>query len=173
MRADYMEKRTMERKEYDLKCLFEMVEEYPDDPRHIYYIAQTYNLLDKHELAAEYFKKRAFHPNKGLEGERYDALFEMTRLYDYTLKRPWSEVEPYYLMLEEWDSERTEASYFLGVHYYLANDKTTAYKWFKKSFALGYPVHKQYGLKLVELGKVLRRLQSDIQLVHRLKALVP
>ena len=87
MRADYMENRTMGRKDYDLKCLFEMIEEYPDDPRHLYYVAQTYNLLEKPELAAEYFFKRAFHPVEGFEQEKIDALFEMTRIYNYKLNK--------------------------------------------------------------------------------------
>lgn len=47
VRSDFMEKRTMDRKALDLKLLDDMVEEEPDNPRHLYYIAQTYNLLNK------------------------------------------------------------------------------------------------------------------------------
>ena len=64
---------------YDLKCLFEMLEEDPNNSRHVYYIAQTYNLLENHEKAAEYFYKRAFHQDEGFLQEKYDALFDKHR----------------------------------------------------------------------------------------------
>ena len=147
MRSPYMEERTMERKRYDLKCLFQMIEEYPDDPRHIYYIAQTYNLLNDKENAAEFFKKRAFHASEGFDQEKVDALFEMTRIYNFQLNRPWEECEKYYKLCHEWDPERPEASYFLGIHYYLENDYKTAFDYFKRAFEIGYPVHRQYSLK--------------------------
>lgn len=147
LRADYMEERTMNRKEYDLKLLFEELEENPDDPRTYYYIAQTYNLLEKHDEAAEYFKKRAFHPVIGFEQEKVDALFEMTRIYNYKLNRPWEECEQYYNLVNQWDPERPEASYFLGIHYLLENDRKKAYEYLKKAFHIGYPIHRQYSLK--------------------------
>jgi hypothetical protein len=46
-RFDYMEKRTHDRKQLDLKLLYEEVEENPHDPRAYYYLAQTYNLLKR------------------------------------------------------------------------------------------------------------------------------
>ena len=147
MRADYMENRTMSRKEYDLKCLFGMIEEYPDDPRHLYYIAQTYNLLEKHELAAEYFFKRAFHPVEGFDQEKIDALFEMTRIYNYKLNKPWEECERYYQLVCEWDPERPEGFYFIAIHYYLEGKLDIAYPYFKKALEIGFPVHRQYSLK--------------------------
>ena len=146
-RAPYMEERTMARKEYDLQCLFDMVKEYPDDPRHLYYIAQTYNLLNKQEEAAEYFKRRAFHKNPGFDQEKIDALFEMTRIYNFKLNKPWEECEKYYQLVHKWDPERPEASYFIGIHYYLEGNMKTAYEYFKRAFEIGFPVHRQYSLK--------------------------
>lgn len=147
MRADYMENRTMGRKEYDLECLFDMIKEYPDDPRHLYYVAQTYNLLEKPELAAEYFFKRAFHPVEGFDQEKIDALFEMTRIYNYKLNKPWEECERYYKLVCEWDPERPEGFYFLAIHYYLEGKMDIAYPYFKKALEVGFPVHRQYSLK--------------------------
>jgi FkbM family methyltransferase len=146
-RAEYMNDRTMGRKDYDLKCLFEMLEEEPDNSRHVYYIAQTYNLLEKHELAAEYFHKRAFHPNEGFFQEKYDALFEMTRLYNFKLNKPWDECEKYYKLLAEWEPERPEPFYFMGVYYHLQGDDNKAYEYFKKAYEIGYPISKQFSLK--------------------------
>lgn len=147
IRSPVMESRTNSRKEYDLKCLFQMIEEDPDEPRHYYYVAQTYNCLENREKAAEYFKKRAFHPRTGFDQEKVDALFEMSRLYNFHLNRPWDECKKYYELCHEWDPERPDASYFLGIHYYLENDYETAYFYFKRGFEIGFPIHRQYSLK--------------------------
>ena len=147
IRSDYMEKRTNQRKQYDLKCLFQMIEEDPDEPRHYYYVAQTYNCIDNREKAAEYFKKRAFHHKAGFDQEKVDALFEMTRLYNFHLNKSWEECKKYYELCYEWDPERPDSSYFLGIHYYLENNMEQAIFYFKRAFKIGYPVHRQYSLK--------------------------
>ena len=147
MRADYMEERTMNRKELDLKLLFEMVEELPNDPRHLYYIGQTYNLLKKHELAFEYFMKRVEHPVEGNIQEKLDACFEAARLANFQLNRPWEECEKLYLRSYEMDRSRPEAMYFIGIHHKLNGNNILAYEYIKRAFELGYPVHCQYSLK--------------------------
>ena len=146
-RADYMEKRTMERKQYDLKLLFEEIEENPDDPRNYYYVAQTYNCINDHEKAAEYFLKRAFHKNVGFLQEKVDALFEAARCYNFKLNKSWNETEPLYQLCYEWEPERPEALYFIGVNYYLQHNDEKAYYYFKKAFEIGFPLNKQYCLK--------------------------
>lgn len=147
IRADYMEKRTMDRKDYDLKLLFEMVEELPNDPRHLYYIGQTYNLLKKHELAFEYFMKRVEHPVEGNLQEKLDACFEAGRLANFFLNKPWDVCEKIYWRVYEMDKTRPEAMYFIGIHHYLEGNKFEAYKYMKKAYEIGYPVHCQYSLK--------------------------
>jgi len=147
VRSDYMEERTNNRKKYDLECLFKMVEEEPDNPRHLYYIGQTYNLLENHEKAAEYFYKRAFHHVEGFDQEKVDALFELTRLYNFKLNKPWDECLSLYNLCYEWDNERPEAPYFIGIHYLLENDEKNAYENFLKAYEIGYPLHRQYSLK--------------------------
>lgn len=147
IRADYMEKRTMDRKEYDLKLLFEMVEELPNDPRHLYYIGQTYNLLKQYELAFKFFMKRVEHPVEGNIQEKLDACFEATRIANFFLNKPWEECEKLYWRVFEMDKTRPEAMYFIGIHYYLEGDKFKAYGYMKRAFEIGYPVHCQYSLK--------------------------
>jgi len=147
LRADYMEKRTMDRKEYDLKLLFEMVDENPDDPRHLYYIAQTYNLLKKYEFALEFFIKRVEHHIEGNIQEKIDAYFEAARISNFMLNKPWELCEKLYLKSFEMDRTRPESMYFIGIHHYLNGDKLKAYNYIKKAFEIGYPVHCQYSLK--------------------------
>ncbi len=159
-RAPYMEKRTMERKRYDLDRLFEMVQEDPTNPRHLYYLGQTYNLLEDYENAAKYFEMRATSTLKGFHQEAVDSMFELGRIYNFKLGKPWALCEETYKKAYAMDTTRPDPLYFLGIHYYLEGEKgggehmgtregcrRKAYEYFKAAFALGYPVHAQFSLK--------------------------
>ena len=146
-RSDYMENRTMDRKKYDLKILYEMVEEEPDDSRALYYLGQTYNLLERYESALEFFLKRVEHKDEGFIQEKIDACFEAARLCNFKLNRPWTECEKLYKRAYEMDKSRPDSLYFLGIHYYLENDYDTSYEYMKKAFEIGYQIHCQYSLK--------------------------
>ena len=145
LRSKYMEKRTMDRKQWDLKTLFEMVEEEPDNPRHLYYIAHTYNLLEKYDLAYEYFLKRAQYT--GFIQEQIDSYFEAGRLANFQLAKDWNVCFDLYMKSYELDNTRPDSMYFIGIHYYLEGDKETAFKYFKIAFEIGYPAHAQHSLK--------------------------
>ena len=146
-RYDYMEKRTMDRKELDLKLLYEELEENPTEPRTYYYLAQTYNLLEKYELAFEFFLKRSTFINGGFIQERIDALFEAARLANFKLNKPWEVCLDLYEKSFKIDESRPESLYFIGIHHYLQNDINIAYNYFKKAFEIGFPIHCQYSLK--------------------------
>lgn len=146
-RYDYMEERTMSRKELDLKLLYEELKEDPTNSRTHYYLAQTYNLLEKHEEAYKWFIERMNHPTIGFLQEKIDAVFEAARIANFKLNKPWSECEQLYLKAYELDNSRPEALYFLGIHYHLEKDNVNAFSYFKKAFEIGYPVHCQYSLK--------------------------
>jgi tetratricopeptide (TPR) repeat protein len=146
-RSDYMEDRTMTRKQYDLNILYEMVDDDPHDSRAFYYLGQTYNLLKEHQKAFENFIKRVEHHDEGFIQEKIDACFEAARLSNFYLNKPWSESEALYLRAYDMDKSRPDSLYFLGIHYYLERDYSTAYDYFKIAFTLGYPVHCQYSLK--------------------------
>ena len=146
-RSDYMENRTMNRKQLDLKLLFESVEEEPFNPRHLYYIAQTYNCIEQKEEAYKFFLHRAFHHEEGFFQEKIDALFEAGRIAHFTLKRPWEEVLYLYNKAFELDTTRPDTRYFIAIKHYLDGNMNEAFKYFKHSFELGYPIHSQYSLK--------------------------
>lgn len=154
-RSDYMENRTMSRKEYDLKILFEEIDENPNDPRALYYVAQTYNLLEKHDLAYEYYIKRVDHPEEGFLQEKIDACFEAARMANFHLNKPWDECEKLYIKSYEMDKTRPDSLYFIGIHYYLLAERnidkeknySIAFENMKKCFEIGYPEHCQYSLK--------------------------
>ena len=146
-RFDYMEERTMNRKKLDLQLLSEEIQENPDDPRHYYYMAQTYSLLNNYELAFDYFKQRINHHNEGFIQEKIDAIFEAARLANFRLNKPWDECEKLYLSAYELDKTRPDSIYFIGIHYYLENNRKKAFEYLKLAFEIGYPIHTQYCIK--------------------------
>jgi len=159
-RADYMEKRTNDRKQFDLGLLFKEVEDYPDDPRALYYIAQTYGCIGDELHKAEYFEKRINHPVQGYVQEKIDACFELARCYNFKINpitkqniinkltdEEWKICEKLYLQAYSLDTNRPDSLYFIGIHYYLLQDYKSAYIYFLKGFQTGYPVGSQYSLK--------------------------
>jgi len=146
-RFDYMEQRTMERKQLDLKLLYEEVDDDPNNPRSYYYLAQTYNLLEDYEKTFHYFMKRCEFKNAGFLQERVDAAFEAARTANFKLNYPWEQCEKLYFDAFKIDESRPESLYFIGIHYYLENNYNKAYKFFKQGFEIGFPSHCQYSLK--------------------------
>jgi tetratricopeptide (TPR) repeat protein len=147
-RSDYMEYRTTNRKQFDLNLLLKEFEESPDDPRALYYIAQTYGCMGNEEKKAEYFEKRFAHPQQGYIQEKIDSLFELARCYNFKLEgHSWEKCEKLYLWAWELDKTRPDSLYFLGIHWYLEKNYTKAYEYFKTAFEIGYPIHSQYSLK--------------------------
>lgn len=162
VRSEYMEKRTMDRKQYDLKILYEMVDEEPEDSRALYYIAQTYNLLNQYELALEFFLKRTEHKDEGFIQEKIDAYFEAARICNFKLDKPWEECEALYMKAYELDKSRPESLYFIGIHHYMNKDFLKAYECMKKGFEIGYPIHCQYSLKPTLSFYFLPKFLSEI-----------
>lgn len=146
-RFDYMEERTHNRKQLDLKLLYEEVEEDPNNPRSYYYLAQTYNQLKDYEKAFQFFMKRCEYINAGFLQERVDAAFEAARIANFQLNKPWEECLALYERAFKIDESRPETQYFIGIHYYLEGDFAKSYSYFKKGFEIGYPIHCQYSLK--------------------------
>ena len=146
-RFDYMERRTMDRKQLDLKLLYEEIEEDPTNPRHYYYLAQTYNILEDYENAYKYYLKRGEFTNSGFIQERIDAIFEAARCANFKLNKSWEECMELYEKAFKIDETRPESLYFIGIHYYLEGNHDIAYKYFKRAFKIGYPNHCQYSLK--------------------------
>jgi len=159
-RSDYMEKRTSDRKQLDLKLLFQEYEENPDDPRSLYYIAQTYGCIGDEINKAVYFEKRIAHPVQGYIQEKIDSLFELARTYNFKVnsetkellteplnKIQWKRCEDLYTHAYALDTNRPDGLYFIGIHYYLEGNYPVAHHYFKKGMEIGYPINSQYSLK--------------------------
>ena len=145
--SDYMQTRTTNRKTLDLELLMDSIREEPMNPRHWYYMAQTYVGMENYEMAYKFFLARTFHPFDGFLQEKLDACFEAARTAQFRLNKPWTEVEPLYQRAHALDPSRPDAVYFLGIYAYLNGDRDTAFRRLKQAYEIGYPIHAQYSLK--------------------------
>jgi len=144
---EYMKKRTHDRLKYDLECLYEMIKDPDHDSRHLFYLGQTYYLLEDYEKSAEFFHKRAFCKNDGFLEEKYDALFQYGFICNFKLNKSWEECEKIYNLYNEKQPSRPEGFFYIGYHYYISNEKSIAFNYFKKAFEIGFPYNQQYSLR--------------------------
>lgn len=143
----YMIERSFNRKQQDLVFLNEELLENPDDPRSLYYIAQTYYLLKQYQKAYDYFLLRVNHKNDGFIQEKIDACFEAARIANFQLHLDWDTCLKLYLEAYDMDKTRPDSLYFIGIHYFQIDNIDFAYKYFKDAFTIPYPHHCQYSLK--------------------------
>jgi len=143
---DYMEKRTKDRNEIDLKLLFEELEENPENPRTYFYLGQTYYQMYKYQESFDYYIKRSKIYNTGFIQERLSSLLRAAKIANFKLNKPWNECEELYLKSYQIDNTRPESLYFIGVHYYLINDFKKAFNYLKIAFKLGIPEDSQFDL---------------------------
>lgn len=85
-----------------------------------------------------YFTKRAEFTNSGFVQELVDALFESARIANFKLNKPWTECEELYNKCYKVDESRPESLYFIGIHYYLENNFSKAFGYFKKHLKLDF-----------------------------------
>ena len=176
-RSEYMEKRTLERKKYDLEVLFEEYNENPEDPRYLYYIAQTYSCMGDTINKAKYFELRLLHLEDGYIQEKIDTFFELARTYNFHISpitkkeyspnqelspKEWGICENLYTKAWELDKSRPDSLYFIGIRYYLTNNFDKAYYFFKQAFELGYPLNSQYSLKPTLTYEFLPKFLSTV-----------
>lgn len=153
--SEYMQNRTMNRKQLDLKLLYDTIKEYPEDSRAYYYLGQTYNLLQEYELSYNFYIERMNHKDEGFLQEKIDAIFEAARIGNFKINKPWKECEELYFKAYNLDKNRPDSLYFVGINYYLKgkngvdvlNNFKKAYDLFKVGFINGYPLNSQYSLK--------------------------
>lgn len=142
---DYLYQRTIDRKKFDLKLLFEELEENPDDPRIQYHIAQTYYCLENYEQCYEWYNKR-INNNNGFFLEKVDSLLKCGILCLETLKFPIQESLKYFIKSYDLYKERADGLFYIGEYYYNNYDFDNAYIFLKKAFSIKYPKKSQFNI---------------------------
>lgn len=153
LQSEYMVKRTADRKENDLKLLFEELDENPKDPRIYYYIAETYLCMEDYTNAHEYYSKRL--KMGGYSEETYDAMYKKAVMEHIHLNKEWADVQEGYLECYKFDPTRPESMFMIGYEYHNKNIPLLAHMFFKKAFEIGIPVNQNMNIKVEQSGFTL------------------
>lgn len=126
---------TKKRWERDEKLLETEHKRNPDDPRTTFYLAQTYDCLNKKQEAMDMYLKRS-KMNAWVE-ETYEALQRAAKCAE-TFK-PWEEVEPMYLKAFSFATHRAEPLYYIANHYHGKDNHILAYLYAYQAASLPFP----------------------------------
>jgi glycosyltransferase involved in cell wall biosynthesis len=110
--------------ERDRDLLLAEVESQPENPRWVFYLAQTYYDLGDYANARKWYERRI--ELAGWDQEIYHAMFRLADSLKY-LDAPWPDVQDAYLRAWEFRPSRAEALHALAFHYRAA-----------KQYQLGY-----------------------------------
>jgi len=142
--SEYMKERTTQRKLKDLADLETEYKNNPDDPRSLYYIAETYMYLEDWKNAYKYYELRS--KKSGYREEIFDSLYKMAVISERD--NPWGFSHQLYLDAFSFSPHRSESLFMIGKHYSEANNPDLAYLYLKRAYEIGYPKHENMNLKI-------------------------
>jgi len=112
--------KTNERLDRDVKALLLDLEDYPEDSRTLFYLAQTYFSKGDYESAYKYYELRVNCPNKGFEEEIFHSYFHLGIL-STKLEKEFNVISGWFLMAYKcW--ERAEPLTYLANYCLSKND---------------------------------------------------
>lgn len=135
VKNEYMNTRTLNRKQNDLELLHKELNENPDDPRSIYYLGETYYCIKDWANSFKYYKRRIEMQN-GFNEEIYDSHFKMAVIMERYMNSPWNEVEAKYLECYNFDNQIPDPLFMIGYHYLNENNNELAYSFLKRLMLL-------------------------------------
>ena len=158
----------------DAKLLIEYLKENPNDPRTIFYIAQSYKDADKYDESIKWYKKRL--TVEGWLQEKYVSCYNIGNLL---LKQNRKEEAFYYYLLSyEYDDTRHECFYKMINQYRLENKRKLAYNLYEmlkpvnengnKLFFV-YSIHEwKLNFELTIISFYIRKYQTGINSFKKL-----
>ena len=99
----------------DRRLLVEERKRRPEDPRALFYLAQTLECLDDHRSALGAYQQRV--AMGGWREEVYEALFRIGRVLE-AMGSPWPEVQQAWLVAHAHSPHRAEPLYRIAWHYF-------------------------------------------------------
>jgi tetratricopeptide (TPR) repeat protein len=137
---DYLKDRTMARMKRDLVHLKLDQKDEPNNPRHLFYIAQTYFGLGNYEKSFKYYTKRAISPDEGTKEEVYTALFRRAQIAELYLKRQWDECLNLNLQAYNERPHRAEPLCIIMNYYMRAKKYHMAYLYAHRAMEIPFPI---------------------------------
>jgi tetratricopeptide (TPR) repeat protein len=108
----------------DAQILEEEVLREPDNPRHVFYLAQSYRDAGMHDSALSAYLRRA--EMDGWDQETFHALYSAARLR-HQMDQPWETVLAAYLAAHQYRPSRLEPLLHVARHYREAGDHALGY----------------------------------------------
>ncbi|WP_435016236.1 glycosyltransferase [Tundrisphaera sp. TA3] len=108
----------------------------PDDPRNVFYLAQSYRDAGDLDLAIRNYRRRA--AMGGWAEELWYASFQIAALQERR-GDPWPEVLAAYLVAFERSPDRAEPLYKIGMHYQALREFHTAQMFFRRALDVPPP----------------------------------
>jgi hypothetical protein len=136
-KSEYMFERSSSRKDYDLDILLSDLEDDPENPRTLYYLAETLYFRREFTSAFIYYEKRSRITKRSFQPEIQDCLFKMGLIAKEVLN-DWEQAEFYFMKSYEFNKEKYEGLAMIAEHYYELGDPR-AWKLFKECFDHGIP----------------------------------
>lgn len=131
--------------------------DFPDDPRALYYLGyghlDLYNthggqIEERHReslaKSVEYFNRRVDLPaGVGNKEERWFALLKLAEIHERFLG-DWGKAESYYKRCIALDDQRADPPFYIGQHYRLVGDPTSAEPWLYSAASMSAPVRSLF-----------------------------
>jgi tetratricopeptide (TPR) repeat protein len=108
----------------------------PDNARYEFYLAQSYRDAGDPELAIRHYRRRV--EMGGWAEEVFYALYQIARLKEQ-LGRPWEEVLQDHLAAYQFQAERVEPLYQIGMHYQHRREFHLAHLFLGRAVQLSFP----------------------------------
>jgi glycosyltransferase involved in cell wall biosynthesis len=108
----------------------------PDDPRTVFYLAQSYRDAGDFELAIRYYERRA--EMGGWPEEVWYSRYQLAVVKEQ-LERPWPEVMEAYLAAHELAPDRAGPLFRLGMHYRRLEEHNAAHLFLARAAAIPRP----------------------------------
>jgi tetratricopeptide (TPR) repeat protein len=121
----------------DAALLLAEVERNPEDPRQVFYLAQSYFDAGDYASAREWYERRV---QMGGWGE--EVFYSMFRVAQSmaSLGEPWPQVQDAYLRAWEFRPTRAEPLYYLAVHYRVEGQHHLGHLFAQRATAIPMPV---------------------------------
>jgi glycosyltransferase involved in cell wall biosynthesis len=110
--------------------------EEPDNPRTVFYLAQSYRDAKDYELALRYYRKRV--AMKGWDEEVWFSLYQIAQIREL-MNAPWPEVLESYLAAHQFRPDRAEPLYRISMHYQARREYNVAHLFLSRARALPEP----------------------------------
>lgn len=112
----------------------------PDNSRNMFYLAQSFNCINEHDMAIEFYKRRI---NAGTGNNIEEVYFSYLTIGDIYLKKNDEEKAVYnYLQAYEYDPHKAEALYRLARYYREKGDNNKAYIFANQGRRIPYPKNR-------------------------------